>query len=208
MPDPLVVLPIELCTWFISFAIDGLDAGPLELLMVSRRWTRLLLNTPSLWSHIYVQNGEDEMARISTFLYFSRGCSLHVDVMTTLPTMDSLHLIANHISRVATISIRPSFADTVTALYMEQWKRAASRIMEVLSNGPLDLKDASCFGISLRGNNEMYYCIVFIQFTMGNIENSTDMQGVVTSAGLPAMYPQTWEERIIRCACSLIDEYH
>jgi hypothetical protein len=149
----------------MTFAIDGRKDGPLEFLGVSRRWGSVLLDTPSLWNQIYVENGEDEIARISTFLHLSGGCSLHVDIMTALPTMDSLALIANHISRVTTVSIRPSLADTVTASHMEQWKRAASRILEVLSNGLLDVKDASCFGISLRENNELYYCIILEEKT-------------------------------------------
>jgi hypothetical protein len=208
MPDPLVVLPIELCTWFIAFAIDGLDAGPLELLVVSRRWARLLLDTPSLWNYIYIQNGEDEMARISIFLHFSKGCSLHVDIMTALPTMDSLHLIANHISRVSAISIRPSASDTGTSLHIERWKQTASRILAGLSNGSLHVKDASCFGISLKENNELYYCIILMQFAIGHTINGIYLQAS-SSAGLPATtHLQTWKERITRCACSSGEECH
>jgi hypothetical protein len=203
MPDPLVVLPTELCTWFIAFAIDGVDAGPLELLLISRRWARLLLNTPSLWSQIYIQNGEDEMTRISTFLHFSRGCSLHVDIMTALPAMDSLQLIANHISRVSTITLRPSVSDTDTASHMEWWKDAASRILGRLSDGPLHVKDTSCFGISLRENDELYYCIILMQFTIGHTVNgTTHKQASATSVGFATAY-QLWKEHVTRCAFSL-----
>jgi hypothetical protein len=64
MPDPLDALPYEIWIWCISLSIDGRLAGPLELLAVSRRWDGLLLNTPSLWSQIYIQNREDEMVFI------------------------------------------------------------------------------------------------------------------------------------------------
>jgi len=188
----------------MTFTIDGQRDGPLELFGVSRRWDRALLGSPSLWTQIYVENGEDEATRISTFLYLSRGCSLHVDIMTALPTMDSLDLIANHISRVSTISIRPSVGDTATASDMQQWEQAASHILGSLSNGPLAVNDTSCFGISLQENQELYYCVILMQFTMGNTVNSTNMQDSITSTGLPATtYPETWEECIARCACSL-----
>ena len=75
------------------------------------------------------------MARITTFLHLSQQSALHVDVMTVLPTVDSLRLVAEHISRVRMISIRHSASDTFTALHAEQWKRAAAYILEILSNG-------------------------------------------------------------------------
>ena len=209
MVDPLDALPYELWIWCIEFAIDGRKAGPLELLSVSKRWDIVLLDTPSLWAQIYVENGEDEIARISTFLYLSRKCSLHVDIMTALPMLDSLELIADHLSRISTISIRPSVADTVTALHMQRWEQAAARILGRLSDSPSDVKDTSCFGISLRENQDLYYCIVLMQFTTGNTANSSNVQGSIDSGEIPALaYPQTWEECITRYACSLFEAPH
>jgi hypothetical protein len=207
MPDPIDVLPYELWISCITLAISGLEAGPLELLAVSRRWERLLLDTPSFWSHIYVLNGEDEIARISVFLYFSRGCSLHVDIMTALPSMDGLQLVANQISRVATISIRPCASDTVTALCMERWIQVASYILEKLSNDPLasDVKDTSCFGISLWEHDRLYYCVVLMQFTMVTTGNTSNEKIYNTSAELPAMaHFLTWEEHLTRYALMLL----
>jgi hypothetical protein len=207
MTDPLDALPYEIWIWCMTFAVDGRKDGPLELLAVSRRWAGVLLDTPSLWNQIYIENGEDEMARIATFLRLSRGCSLHVDIMTALPNLDSVQLIVDHISRVSTISIRPSAADTVTALDMQLWEEAASRILGRLSNGPVAVKDSSCFGISLRENQELYYCVVLMRFTMENTVKGTNMQDSITCDGLPAItYPETWEERITRCAFSFIEE--
>jgi hypothetical protein len=207
MTDPLDALPYEVWVWCITFAIDGRKDGPLELLAVSSRWAGVLLDTPSLWNQIYIENGEDEIARICTFLYLSRGCSLHVDIMTGLPSLDSLQLIVDHVSRVSTISIRPSAADTVTAFDMQQWEDAAIHILGRLSNGPFAVKDSCCFGISLRENQELYYCVFLMQFTMGNIVKSTDTQDSTTSARLPATtYPERWDECITRCVCSLVEE--
>jgi hypothetical protein len=154
----------------------------------------------------YVDNGEDEIARISTFLYLSRKCSLHVDIMTALPMLDGLELIGDHVSRISTISIRPSVADTVTALHMQRWEQAAARILGRLSNSPSDVKDASCFGISLRENQDLYYCIVLMQFTTGNTANSSNM---IDSSEIPVLgYPQTWEECITRCAYPSFETRH
>jgi hypothetical protein len=179
-------------------AIDGRQAGPLELLTVSRRWERLLLDTPSLWNQIYIQNGEDEIARISIFLHLSRKCSLHVDILTALLTMDHWQLITENMSRVATISIRPGVSDTITALHMEQWKQAASSTLARLFKGqlPSNINSTSCFGFSLRENGALYYSIISMKFTTANMVASTDKQDRLTAIPLNRM----WEEQIARCA--------
>jgi hypothetical protein len=200
------VLPYEIWMWCIALSIDGRQAGPLELLNISRRWDRLLLDTPSLWNQIYIQNGEDEITRISIFLHLSKRCSLHVDILTPVSTMDSLHLIADNISRVTTISIRPGPLDTATALRMEQWNKATSRILAMLSNGLFasDVKNASCFGISLRENGQLYNCIVLMQFAMAATVNATDKKICITSVEPPVMAnSEMWEEQVARCASNV-----
>ena len=201
MPDPVDALPYEIWIWCIAFSIDGRHAGPQELLAVSRRWGKLLLETPSLWTQIYIQNGEDEIFRISTFLSLSGKCSLHVNILTSVPTR-GLHLIAEHISRVTTISIMPGPLDTVTALHMGRWKQASSHILTILSNGrALHVKSASCFGISLRENGQLFYSIVLMQFAMATAVRATDEQNYITSAELPVMSDSgTWEEQVTRYA--------
>jgi hypothetical protein len=176
MPDPLQVLPTELRSICIEFAIAGRLAGPLDFIMVSRHWERFLLNSPSLWTQIYIQNGEDELARISTFLHLSKQCKLHVDVMAVLPTVDSLRLVAAHISRVRTISIRPGTSGTFTALQAEQWTRAAAHILENLSNGIqlCDVEPPACFGVTVWGDRGLYYHVILIQFTVATIVHGVD----------------------------------
>jgi hypothetical protein len=207
MPDPLVVLPYELWLLCISFAIGGRLSGPLELLMVSSPWATLLLNSPSLWTQIYIQNGEDEMARIATFLYFSKRRSLHVDIMTVLPTIASLQLIAEDISRVATISIRPGELDNNAAFPAEQWKEAASNILSTLFNGrlPPDVEDNPCFGISFRENDQWYYHVILMQFTAAVIITSGHDQNGTIFANLSNTETcfRRWEEYIARCASVL-----
>jgi hypothetical protein len=181
MPDPLRVLPNNLRSMCIEFAIAGTLAGPLDFIMVSRHWEHFLLNSPSLWTQIYIQNGEDELARISTFLHLSKQRKLHVDVMTVLRTVDSLRLVAEHISRVRTISIRPGASDTFTVFHSMLWRRTATYILDILSNG-MQLSDVdapACYGVTLRDNELFYYHAILIQFTVAasvasvNEQNST-----------------------------------
>jgi hypothetical protein len=172
MPDPLHVLPTELWSLCIELAIAGRVAGPLEFLTVSRQWERFLLNSPPLWTQICIQNGEDELARISLFLLLSKQSPLHVDVMTELSTVESLRLIAEHISRVRTISIRPGVSNTVEGLRTDQWKRAAVYVLESLSNGKLlsDVESHTCYGITIWDGSQWYYHVILMQFTVANTE--------------------------------------
>jgi hypothetical protein len=174
----------------MEFAIAGRLTGPLEFIMVSMHWGRLLFNSPSLWTRIYVQNGEDEMARISTFLYLSKQSPLHIDIMTVLPTVDNLRLVAEHISRVRTISIRPGASDTVTGLHTKQWKLAASCILATLLNGTqlCDVESSSCFGVDLWDDEQSYFHVILMQFT------------VVARAASSHEPNHTWEEHIARWA--------
>jgi hypothetical protein len=205
MPDPLAALPYEIWSMCIAFAIGGQQAGPLELLMVSMRWATLLADTPSLWTQIYIQNGEDEMTRIATFLYFSKRRSLHVDIMTVLPTIASLQLIAENISRVATISIRPGASDNSTAFPTEQWKDAASNILSTLFNGrlPPDVEDSPCFGISFRENDQWYHHVILMQFTTAVMVTSSDEQTISANLSNTETCFRRWKEHIARCASVL-----
>jgi hypothetical protein len=188
----------------MTFAIDGQPSGPLEYLMVSKHWERLLLGTPSLWTQLYLQNGADEMARISTFLYLSRNYSLHVDIVTVLPDMDSLRLIIGDISRVATITIRPGASDTFTYLYMRQWKRSASYILATLYNQLLPslvLSDVRHSGFVLRNNDQWLYWVIFMEI---RIKTKTRRGDTVLRALVKPSddwkYIYEWEDHITRYA--------
>jgi hypothetical protein len=168
MPNPLQVLPTELWGLCMEFAIAGRVGGPLEFIMVSRDWGNALLDSPFLWTHIYIQNGEDEITRISTFLHLSKQCQLHIDVMTVLPNVDILRLLSEHVSRVTTISIRPGASGIFTALHAKQWRRAAAYVLEILSNGMqlCDLESPTCFGVIIWDGMSMYYHVILMQFTV------------------------------------------
>jgi hypothetical protein len=194
MPDPLQALPYELGSLCIQFAIAGRVAGPLHFIMVSRYWEDFLLNSPTLWTQIYIQNGEDETARISTFVHLSKQSPLHVDVMTVLPTVDSLRLVAEHISRVRTISIRPGPSDTFTASYAMQWKLTASFVLESLSNGMqlYEVESPVCYGTTICGDDQWYYHVIFLQFTVEARVAGTDELSRI------------WEDHISKYACTCL----
>jgi hypothetical protein len=186
---------LELWSWCIQLAIDGQRAGPLEFMMVSRRWQSTLLDSPVLWTRIYLHNEEDEMALVSTFLHLSKKSPLHMEILTVLQTTSSLELIAEHSSRIRTISIRPGASSTITTLYTEQWKRAASFTMTSLLNGllPSDVKYASCFGNTFHDNDQWYYSVILMHFTMETrVHVHTDSPNMQRSICL-------WEEHIARC---------
>ena len=109
MTDPLTKLPYEIWARCIELAVRNQPVGlggPLAFITVSQNWQRELLCSPDLWRHIWIQNDEDEKARISIFLHLSGHRPLDVLITTVLPTTDSLQLIKPHLSRVKTILIK------------------------------------------------------------------------------------------------------
>jgi len=207
MPDPLEVLPNEIWTLCMEMVVNGQANGPLGYLLVSTAWQRLLLETTSLWTQIYIQNTEDEMARISTFLHLSKGCSLYVDIMTVLPITDSMQLISENISRVREISIRPGPLDNPSELHAKQWKKTASDHLAKLSYNllPSDLARTSCHGISLRENAQLYYHVILVHLTI--IETARNSR-LNSPAPMDAFDTETcfqiWVEHIARCALTTI----
>jgi len=205
MLDPLYVLPNEIWTICMEIAIDGQPNGPLEYLLVSTDWQRLLLNTPSLWTQIYIQNTEDEMARISAFLHLSKESLLYVDIMTVLPTTDSMQLISENISRVREISIRPGPSNNPSELHAKKWKRAASDHLAKLNLVPSDLAHTSCYGISLKESGHRYYHVVLVHLAIRdtareyrwNIQAPMDLPDMET-------YLRLWEEHMARCVLATL----
>lgn len=100
MKDPLVALPYEIWSKCISLATQESPIGPLDLLSVSQHWQTLLIDCPFIWTRISISNTEDEMARISVFLYLSKTYPLYVDIGATLATQAGLYLLESHRSRI------------------------------------------------------------------------------------------------------------
>lgn len=205
MPDPLTVLPNEIWIICMEKVIDGQVNGPLEYMLVSTTWERLLVDAPSLWTQIYIHNGEDETARISTFLYLSQGCSLYVDIIPTAhPDMSSMQAIAENIPRVTAMSIRPGPSKSITALEMDQWKQSSSYNLAKLFNSltPDDVDRTSCYGFNLRENGQLYYRVVLMQFTMVTRIAGNHRQNGFFAADLSHIWPyfHHWQKYIARYA--------
>jgi hypothetical protein len=69
--DPLIRLPYETWLQCLSLAIQDSADGPLPYLAVSPHWSETILSSPALWTQIIINNGEDEEARLHTFLHLS-----------------------------------------------------------------------------------------------------------------------------------------
>lgn len=198
MPDPLHTLPNELWTLCVKIAIDGRSNGPLELIKVSKHWETLLISSPSLWTQIHLHNGEDEIARISTFLCLSRDSPLHLDIMAILPEMDGLRVIAQNVSRVKTVSIRPrAISNAEAILDMTQWKESASYTMATIFDRlpPSYVKNTLCLGMSLPDHGQLHYQIVYMSFIV-----SDHKQKRIISTASSVASSQTWAESVARCA--------
>jgi hypothetical protein len=176
----------------MEFAVAGRVAGPLEFTMVSRQWGIALFDSPFLWTQICIQNGEDEIARISAFLYLSKQCQLHVDVMTVLPTADNLRLVGEHISRVRTILIRPGALDTFTPSHAKHWRRTAAYVLESLSND-MHLSEVEppieC-SMTCRDDGRWYYHVILLHFTVAARVAKSDEHN------------RMWEDHLTKYACT------
>jgi len=91
--DPLIRLPYETWLQCLSLATRDSADGPLLYLAVSTHWSVTILNSPALWTYIVINNGEDEEARLHTFLHLSASQLLDVVCAEDIP-VQSLQLLA------------------------------------------------------------------------------------------------------------------
>jgi hypothetical protein len=158
-----------------------------------------------LWSHIWIQNDEDEMARIWIFLHLSGHRPLELLITTVLPTTNGLQLIKPHLSRVKTILIRPLLPHPLNSLHEEQWRQAASIVMATFSDAltPWNATDYSCSGWRI-GTDPGVYHIAAMQFLLSCPDttlDSTDGQLRDSSTGLSEWERFcVWKNYISRCA--------
>jgi hypothetical protein len=205
MPDPLTELPYEIWARCIKLAVHSQPTGPLAFFAVSQKWQRELLDSPALWNQIWIQNDEDEMARIWTFLHLSEHSPLDVYITTVLPTTDSIQLIKPHLSRIRTIWIFPNTLHRPTISHAEQWKRAASNVMATFSDRltPWNATNYSCSGWTI-GIHPGVCHVATLQFSLSYPEielASTDGQNQNHFINLSEEHKQfcVWENYIARC---------
>src|SRR4051812_21037889 len=96
--DPLKRLPYE--AWFqcIYTALSSIE-GPLPYLAVSAGWCRAIVDEPDLWTSIYV-GGEDEAARICTFLHLSQGHLLDITFLRLTNIEETFQVLMPHRQRI------------------------------------------------------------------------------------------------------------
>jgi hypothetical protein len=77
--DPLERFPYEIWQDCFRLAISDEAHGPLPYLAVSTKWNETILQDPSFWTTIIIDDGEDQDARIYTFLFLSKTLLLDVE---------------------------------------------------------------------------------------------------------------------------------
>jgi hypothetical protein len=73
-------LPYELWLECMQWPILDSANSPLLYMSVSHQWENLLLESPSIFTTIVVNDGEDELARIHAFLHLSAGHPINVRI--------------------------------------------------------------------------------------------------------------------------------
>lgn len=97
--DPLNYLPYEVWVECLHLAISDEPTGPLSLLEVSSNWMKKITTSPELWSRIYIDNGEDQLARAETFLTLSEP--VRIDLVVEASDELQLKLFKDIINRYA-----------------------------------------------------------------------------------------------------------
>jgi hypothetical protein len=102
--DPLIRLPYEPWLQCLSLATRDSAEGPLPYLAVSNHWSEAILSSPTLWTQIVINNGEDEEARLHTFLHLS--ASLLLDVVCAVDGhVQSLQLLAQSRMKIRSLVV-------------------------------------------------------------------------------------------------------
>ncbi|KIM27392.1 hypothetical protein M408DRAFT_169513 [Serendipita vermifera MAFF 305830] len=102
--------PVEIWTQCIFEACQGPNymAELLDLTMVSKRWSKILMNTPTLWGHININElNEDSEATIALFLYLSGESRLRLTISIPLSSYwyTISKLLLPHNTRIRTIAL-------------------------------------------------------------------------------------------------------
>lgn len=113
--DPIQRFPYDIWTECIKFAMGGDAAGPLSYLTISSHWYQVLIEAPSLWTTIVIENGADEAARIYTFLHLSRNSFLDVIFRTSINTL--LSTLEANASRIRSIRVSELNLESEKAIF-------------------------------------------------------------------------------------------
>jgi len=133
--DPFVRLPYEISIECLFYAFCGweLAAGPLPYMAVSSHWCKTILGSPPLWRNIVIDGGEDERARVETFLLLSRDHPLDVDVVVSEECSKSLESLFDHKWRIRSLTISRFNTDDASPSVMAD--RYGGAIRRLVGNG-------------------------------------------------------------------------
>ncbi|KAG8801991.1 hypothetical protein FRC17_006511, partial [Serendipita sp. 399] len=121
LPDPLTVLPSEICNQIFQKAVDNHSRPTEQLLLlsaVSTNWCQYLVSVPSLWTMIDLhESREDTLVSVATCLTLSRRWELHLNVGYILNAKEAFYeLVVPHASRIAYIAGGNKLLDFVQML--------------------------------------------------------------------------------------------
>ena len=103
--DPLECFPYEIWVNVFQFVVSDRPEGPLPYLAVSQKWSQAILEEPSLWTSIIIDDSADEDARICTFLYLSKDHLLDVTVMDPIARLDGIQAVLEQGHRINSLTI-------------------------------------------------------------------------------------------------------
>jgi hypothetical protein len=130
--DPLIRLPYETWLQCLSLAADDSADGPLPYLTVSTHWSETILSSPALWTQIIIDNGEDEEARLHTFLHLSGSQLLDVVCVGEIP-IQSLQLLTQSRMRIRSLVVYRSTEDRSMTISVLLWRSLGNQNMRRLA---------------------------------------------------------------------------
>jgi hypothetical protein len=161
--DPLICLPYETWLQCLSLAIQDSAAGPLPYLAVSPQWSENILSSPTLWNRIIIDNGEDEEARLHTFLHLSSSQLLGVECPGDFP-VQWMQLLIQHRTRIRSLVVHSEQYTTIPA---QLWSALGHPKMRRLAFRPWNPADAMAHAlISARPNLQSLESHSFIEESM------------------------------------------
>jgi hypothetical protein len=119
--DPLERFPYEIWQDCFRLAISDAADGPLPYLAVSTKWNETILHDPSFWTTIIIDDGEDQDARIYTFLCLSKTLLLDVETWG----FDGFPgIIEGCSSRIRSITQCTSRSDRPLSQFLAEWPKS------------------------------------------------------------------------------------
>ncbi|KAG8835533.1 hypothetical protein FRC17_002762 [Serendipita sp. 399] len=218
LPDPLDVLPLEICAQIFAEAVsadgDQVD-NALLLSSVSSRWLRTIISISSLWTSITIQNKtQDASARTAACLALSGERKISVYILT--PTWrEYMEMLTPHTNRIELIGLGsfhdvPRFIESLGYLpalvsisfpYSFDLPDAEDSVLQLMDNAP-SLKSLGALNLtrpilhhpratkltSLQTQVPLYDLVRILSITMKPLQLSISYLRLDASLGDERMY--------------------